>query len=61
MLIISPDQALTHVQSVKLCDLDGQPFVWRERGSGARALVEAVLELLSVEDVAQAIEHGIGV
>jgi len=53
-------------------DLDREPFVWREQGSGTRAIAETaligagvqppvVLELPSGEGVARAVEAGLGV
>lgn len=71
VLAVPPDHPLAR-SAVRLADLEGQPFIWREGGSGTRAATEAllreygvtvqsVLALPSGEGVARAVEAGMGV
>ncbi|GAC1444991.1 MAG: selenium metabolism-associated LysR family transcriptional regulator [Chloroflexota bacterium] len=72
VLITSPHHPFAARRHIRLSDLDGQPFVWRERGSGTRLLVEralnhagvhvhTALELPGGEGVSRAVEEGIGI
>jgi len=71
-LVVPPDHRLAAGGRVVAADLADEPFVWRERGSGTRAIAEAALagagvhpptalELPSGEGVARAVEAGLGV
>jgi DNA-binding transcriptional LysR family regulator len=71
-LVVPPNHRLAGQAQVAPRDLDTEPFVWREEGSGTRALAErvlagagvhprAVLALPSGEGVARAVEAGLGV
>ncbi len=71
VLIAPPDHPITRAPSVDPRALSGMPFVWREQGSGTRALAEKALsaigvtprtaiELPTVEGIARAVEAGMG-
>lgn len=71
VLVAPPDHPVTAAPPVDPRALDGAPFIWREQGSGTRALAERalgtagvtprlVLEMPSGEGVARAVEAGIG-
>jgi DNA-binding transcriptional LysR family regulator len=71
VLVLPPGHPFTD-KRILAEDLSRQPFVWREQGSGTRAIAEAalagagvhppvVLELPSGEGVARAVEAGLGV
>jgi DNA-binding transcriptional LysR family regulator len=71
-LITPPGHRLAGSGRVVAADLASEPFVWRERGSGTRAIAEAalaaagvnppvVLEMPSGEGVARAVEAGLGI
>ncbi|HZS86544.1 MAG TPA: LysR family transcriptional regulator [Chloroflexota bacterium] len=70
-LVVPAGHRLARRTRVSAGDLAGEPFVWREPGSGTRALAEealaaagvtprVVLELPSGEGVARAVEAGMG-
>ncbi len=70
-LVASPGHGLAGAASVDARTLHDAPFIWREQGSGTRALAEralaaagatphSVLELPSGEGVARAVEAGLG-
>jgi DNA-binding transcriptional LysR family regulator len=70
ILVVPPDHPLAGRRCIAR-DLEQQPFVWRERGSGTRAIAEAALERVGVrpptalelpsgEGVARAVEAGLG-
>ena len=70
VLVVPPRHSLANRQIVAR-DLAREPFVWREQGSGRRAIAEAALaragvqppvalELPSGEGVARAVEAGLG-
>lgn len=72
MLVTPPGHALAQQSPVDPRALDDVPMIWRERGSGTRALAEealaargvrprSMLELPSGEGVARAVEAGMGV
>jgi DNA-binding transcriptional LysR family regulator len=71
VMIVSPYHDFTKMKTVRLSELNGQPFILRERGSGTRELVEeklkkehvsikAVMELGSHEAIKRAVEVGFG-
>lgn len=71
-LVVPSDHRLAWQGPIAARELDGESFVWREQGSGTRALAEAalasvgvrpraVLELHDGEGVARAVEAGLGV
>jgi DNA-binding transcriptional LysR family regulator len=71
VLVAPPDHRFAGRARVSPRELADEPFVWREQGSGTRALAErllaaagvhprAVLELSSGEGVARAVELGLG-
>jgi DNA-binding transcriptional LysR family regulator len=71
-LVVPPSHHLVARGHITAADLAGESFVWRERGSGTRAIAEAALasvgvhppvalELPSGEGVARAVEAGLGV
>jgi DNA-binding transcriptional LysR family regulator len=72
LLVVPPGHRFAGRQRVAPRELAGESFIWREHGSGTRALAEAgltaagirprtVLELSSGEGVARAVELGLGV
>lgn len=72
VLAVAPDHPLAVVETVYVQDIEGQPFIWREAGSGTRAAVEklfrergvgvrSVLELPSGEGAVRAVEAGMGI
>lgn len=72
VLVAPPGYPLGPGSAIDPRALEGAPMIWRERGSGTRALAEGalaavgvrprtVLELPSGEGVARAVEAGIGV
>jgi DNA-binding transcriptional LysR family regulator len=71
-LVTPPGHRLVARSPIVAADLAAEPFVWREHGSGTRAIAESalanagvqphtVLELPSGEGVARAVEASIGV
>jgi len=72
LVVIAPaDHPLTTVKEVKLRDLQDEPFLFRERGSGTRIAMERFfkehgvmlktgMELASNEAIKQAVEAGLG-
>jgi DNA-binding transcriptional LysR family regulator len=71
VLIADPENPIAATTPVDPRLLHGEPFIWREAGSGTRALAErglsalgvtprTVLELPSGEGVARAVEAGMG-
>jgi DNA-binding transcriptional LysR family regulator len=71
-LVTPPGHCLTGMSQVVAADLASEPIVWREHGSGTRAIAEAALaaagvhppvalEMPSGEGVARAVEAGLGV
>ena len=71
-LVVPPDHRLAWQGPIKARELGGEAFIWREQGSGTRALAEAaltaagvtpraVLELHDGEGVARAVEAGLGI
>ena len=72
VLAVAPNHPLAAAQRVHVQDLEGQPFIWREAGSGTRAAVERlfgergvmvrpVLELPSGEGAVRAVKAGMGI
>ncbi|HWE64452.1 MAG TPA: LysR family transcriptional regulator [Chloroflexota bacterium] len=72
LLVVPPGHRFTGRLRVAPRELAREPFIWREHGSGTRALAEqalaaagvrprTVLELSSGEGVARAVEMGVGV
>lgn len=70
-LVAPPTHPLVARAAIRAADLACEPFVWREAGSGTRAIAETALagagvsppvalELPSGEGVARAVESGIG-
>ncbi len=71
VLVVPPQHPFAN-RRIAAIDLERQPFVWREEGSGTRAIAEAALagagvyppvalELPSGEGVSRAVEAGLGV
>lgn len=75
VLILPPDHPLCGKTCVTVEDLEGEPLVWREAGSGTRRVVEErleaagagikpeqiVMELGSTEAIINAVEAGLGI
>lgn len=72
VLAVPPDHPFAAAPAVSVSELAGQPFIWREAGSGTRAAVKellqahgvavrSVVELPSSEGAARAVEAGLGV
>lgn len=72
VLAVAPNHPLAAAEVVHVQDIEGQPFIWREVGSGTRAAVErlfwergvgvgSVLELPSGEGAVRAVEAGMGI
>ena len=70
-LVVPPGHRFVARGQIMAQELAGEPFVWREQGSGTRAMAEAalasagvyppvVLELPSGNGVARAVEAGLG-
>lgn len=73
VLIVPPGHRLGGLKEVAPADLEGEPFIWREAGSGTRRVVEErlaaagiklpgniVMTLGSTEAVVNAVEAGLG-
>ncbi|QGP90929.1 HTH-type transcriptional activator CmpR [Neomoorella glycerini] len=75
VLIVPPGHRLAGVTAANPLDLQGEPLVWREAGSGTRRVVEerlqkagftvdparVVMELGSTEAIVSAVEAGLGI
>ncbi len=72
LLIAAPEHALAHRRKISLHDIAKEPFIYRERGSATRAVVEyslidanlqleAVIELDNPEAIKQAVQSGLGI
>lgn len=72
VLILSPTHPLTKKNKVKLKDLAGERFIFREQGSATQYVLEkslgevnlraqAVIELSNPEAVKQGVQHGLGI
>ena len=75
ILVLPPDHAWAHQESVSVADLKTQPFLHREEGSGTRKILErrlavmnfepgelnTVVELGSNEGIREAVKAGIGI
>ncbi len=72
LLIAAPEHAFAHRKTSSLRDIAKEPFIYRERGSATRAVVEsslrdaklqleAVIELDNPEAIKQAVQSGLGI
>jgi DNA-binding transcriptional LysR family regulator len=72
VIVAPPDSPLTRRQALTLLDLQGQPFLLREQGSGTRLLVQTLfraaglalstgMEIGSNETIKQAVIAGLGI
>ncbi|PRR69028.1 HTH-type transcriptional activator CmpR [Moorella humiferrea] len=75
VLIVPAGHRLSGLKNVTVKDLEGEPLVWREAGSGTRRVVEErlqkagfnvnpdqiVMELGSTEAIVSAVEAGLGI